>query len=116
MDFAEPLLHAEIIISSSMTLSLIFRLPLWTMKTSCSRIEVSILIEVSPLLNFLSSTLAGEVPNRSQIVSTRSGCEEPEKIFTRRMVFVGWWRSNYSLEKGIFKPVDVEGRRGPLFG
>ena len=110
MDFAEPLLHAEIMINSSMTLSLIFRLPLWTMNTSCSRIEVSILMDVSPLLNFLSSAFAGEVPNRSQMDSTRSGCEEPEKIFTLRMVIVDWWPSSSLQEKGSF---NVGDERGP---
>jgi len=41
MDLEEPPLQAEIMISSSMTESLIFSLPLCTMKTSLSRIDVS---------------------------------------------------------------------------
>ena len=84
-------------IRSSITLSLIFRLPLWTMKTSCSRIEVSILTDVSPLLNFLRSALAGEVPNRSQMASTRRGCDEPEKILTRRMMKLRTVRQSYEI-------------------
>ena len=38
------------------------------------------LTQVSPLLNCFSSALAGEVPRRSQIASTRSGWEDPENI------------------------------------
>jgi hypothetical protein len=45
IDLAEPDLQADIMISSSMTLSLILLLPLWTMKTSWFRIDVSILRE-----------------------------------------------------------------------
>lgn len=76
-------MHAEIIISISMRLSLTWSLPLWTMKTSWSLIEVSRLTDVSPLLNFFSSTLAGEDPRRSQMASVKRGWEEPEKIWTR---------------------------------
>lgn len=43
------------------------------------------LTEVSPLLNFLSSHSAGLVPSRSQIASTRDGCEDPEKILIWRI-------------------------------
>ncbi len=81
IDLADPLLQADIMMSISMTLSLTLLLPLWTMKTSWSRIEVSMLTEVSPLLNFLSSAFAGDVPRRSQMASTKSGWEDPEKIF-----------------------------------
>ena len=56
------------------------------MKTSWSRIEVLMLTEVSPLLNFDSSLLAGEVPSRSQMASVRRGCELPENIFTFLMM------------------------------
>ena len=73
IDFAEPPLQAEIMIKSSMTESLILLLPLWTMKTSWFLIDVLILTEVSPLLNFVSLQLAGDVPNRSQMASTRTG-------------------------------------------
>ena len=45
--------------------------------------EVSRLTDVSPLLNFFSSTLAGEDPRRSQMASVKRGWEEPEKIWTR---------------------------------
>lgn len=86
IDFAELPLQAEIMIKSSITLSLILLLPLCTMQISWSRIEVSILTDVSPLLNFLSSHLAGLNPSRSQIASARTGWEDPEKIFTRRIV------------------------------
>lgn len=41
--------------------------------------------DVSPLLNFLSSHSAGLVPSRSQIASTRDGCEDPEKILIWRI-------------------------------
>lgn len=40
---------------------------------------------VSPLANFPRSAGAGEVPNRSQMVSVRAGWEFPEKICTPRM-------------------------------
>jgi len=50
---------------------------------------VLILTKVSPLLNFLSSHSAGEVPRRSQMASTSNGWELPEKILTRRMVSAG---------------------------
>lgn len=43
------------------------------------------LTDVSPLLNFLSSHSAGLVPSRSQIASTRDGCEDPEKILIWRI-------------------------------
>lgn len=76
-------MHAEIMMSISIRLSLTWSLPLWTMKTSWSLIEVSRLTDVSPLLNFFSSTLAGEVPRRSQMASVKRGWEEPEKIWTR---------------------------------
>ena len=82
-------MHAEIIISISMRLSLTWSLPLWTMKTSWSLIEVSRLTDVSPLLNFFSSTLAGEQPRRSQMASVKRGWEEPEKIWTR-LIMVGF--------------------------
>lgn len=102
MERAEPPLQAEIMMSISMTLSLIWSLPLWTMKTSWSRTEVScyhvsqratclrardILIstDVSPLLNFFSSTCERFWPRRSQIASTRKGCEDPEKMHVCRM-------------------------------
>ena len=51
--------------------------------------EVSRLTEVSPLLNFFNSTLAGEVPRRSQIASVKRGWEDPEKIWTRLMMKSG---------------------------
>lgn len=47
--------------------------------------EVPILTDVSPLLNFLSSHSAGLVPSRSQIASTRDGCEDPAKILIWRI-------------------------------
>ena len=76
-------MHAEIMMSISIRLSLTWSLPLWTMKTSWFLIEVSRLTEVSPLLNFFNSTLAGEDPRRSQMASVKRGWEEPEKIWTR---------------------------------
>ncbi len=85
MNLADPLLQADIMMSISMTLSLTLSLPLWTIKTSWSRIEVSMLTEVSPLLNFFSSAFAGDVPRRSHTASTRSGCEDPENIFAPLM-------------------------------
>lgn len=68
-----------------MTLSLTLLLPLWTIKTSWSRMEVLMPTDVSPLLNLLSSHSAGLVPRRSQIASTRDGCEDPEKILIWRI-------------------------------
>ena len=79
-------MHAEIMMSISMRLSLTCSLPLWTIKTSWSLIEVSRLTEFSPLLNFVNSTLAGEVPSRSQMASVKRGWEEPEKTLTRLMM------------------------------
>lgn len=97
IDFALPPLHALIIMRSSMTLSLTLLLPLCTMKTSWPRIEVLILTEVSPLLNFLSSQFARLVERRSQMASTRTGCEDPEKILTCRMIepkrLIGVWKT-----------------------
>jgi len=46
--FAEPPLQAEIIIKSSMMVSLILGLPDWTTKTSFSRTLFRILTLVSP--------------------------------------------------------------------
>ena len=118
MDRAEPPLQAEIMIKSSMTLSLILEdqlnpaarpeathlpLPLWTIKTSWSRTDVSgrgsagkvlycvrydLLIStlVSPLLNLRSSTLSGCLPSLAQMDSTSFGCEDPEKMHVCRMV------------------------------
>ena len=43
------------------------------------------LTEVSPLLNLLRSHAAGDVPSRSHMDPTSTGCEEPEKILTRRI-------------------------------
>lgn len=65
------------------------------MKTSWSLIEVSRLTDVSPLLNFFSSTLAGEDPRRSQMASVKRGWEEPEKIWTRLIVDVFYIFQNY---------------------
>lgn len=87
IDLAEPPLQADIMISSSITLSLILELPLCTMKTSWFRTETPILTLVSPLLNLRSSHLAGSVPRRSQMASVRVGCELPEKIWTPRIVW-----------------------------
>ena len=78
-------------------LSLIFLLPLWTMKTSWSRIDVLILTLVSPLLNFVSSQLAGCVPKRSHIASVRSGWEDPEKTLILLMVCEGTLIANTFL-------------------
>ena len=61
-------------------------LPLWTMNTSCSRTEQPMLTDVSPFENFLSSALLGLVPSRSQMASVSEGWEDPEKIWTLRMV------------------------------
>jgi hypothetical protein len=44
--------------------------------------------EVSPLLNFFSSTLEGFWPSRSHMASTSLGCEEPEKMVQPRMFAV----------------------------
>jgi hypothetical protein len=46
--FADPPLHAEIMIRSSMMVSLILGLPDWTMKTSFSRTLLRIRTLVSP--------------------------------------------------------------------
>lgn len=65
-----------------MMLSLTLSLPLCTMKTSWPLMEVFRLTHVSPLLNFLSSQVDGFVVSLSQIASTSSGWDDPEKIFT----------------------------------
>jgi hypothetical protein len=44
--------------------------------------------EVSPLLNFFSSTFDGFWPSRSHMASTSLGCEEPEKMVQRRIVAI----------------------------
>jgi hypothetical protein len=89
--------------SSSMTESLIFSLPLCTMKTSLSRIDVSvkhqrgswraigggvlrICTDVSPLANLLRAADPRLVPRRSQMPSTRAGCDEPLKTMAPRMM------------------------------
>jgi ubiquitin-protein ligase len=83
--FAEPPLHAEIKMRSSIMLSLILLLPDWTTKTSFSRILVKILTLVSPcninqphhvrqkgyteftFANCESSTAAGAMPRFEHI-------------------------------------------------
>lgn len=45
--------------------------------------------EVSPLANFFKSTLAGLLPSRSQMASTKIGCEVPEKMQAPRMMAGG---------------------------
>ena len=47
------------------------------------------LTDVSPFENLLSSALLGLVPNRSQMASVSEGWEDPEKIWTLRMVIGG---------------------------
>jgi hypothetical protein len=68
--------------------------PLCTMKTSWSRTEVLISTLVSPLANFLSSTLSGFLPSFSQMESVRTGWLRPPKTQVRRMLIVdvqGCW-------------------------
>ena len=62
---------------------------------------------VSPLLNFLSATLARFCPNRSQILSTSSGCEDPEKMHVWRMLRC-CVQSDY-LERKLVCLDDLEG-------
>ena len=61
-------------------------LPLWTMNTSCSRTEQPMLTDVSPFENFLRSALLELVPSRSQMASVSEGWEDPEKIWTLRIM------------------------------
>lgn len=113
--FAEPPLHAEIIINSSMMESLILGLPDWTTKTSFSRTLVKILTLVSPLYqspvshklhrhlllllqkltleNCVSSAFAVVMPRFSHICEVRTGHEFPAKMSVLRIVF-GWISSS----------------------
>ena len=122
MEREEPPLQAEIMMRSSMTLSLIL-LALPQLQTSthaciasnvlsaatlhhehiliadrrfCRYNQLHILVlaflldelistEVSPLLNFFSSTSDGFCPSRSHMASTSFGWEEPEKMVQPRM-------------------------------
>lgn len=59
--FAEPPLHAEIMMSSSMIVSLILGLPDWTTNTSFSRTLVKIRTLVSPWDKKPLSAGAGDV-------------------------------------------------------
>ena len=68
MDLDEPPLQAEIMMSSSMTESLILSLPLCTMKTSLSRIDVSAACE---LLATEQSTEGGPRTNLHRRLSIR---------------------------------------------
>lgn len=82
---ADPPLQAEIMMSSSMIVSLILGLPDCTTNTSFSRTLVRILTLVSPLENWVSSASAGAMPRFSQILPVRAGHELPEKIKVPRM-------------------------------
>ena len=55
--------------------------------------------DVSPLLNFLSSQVPKLVLKRSQIASTRKGWEDPEKIWTCRILM----RKKLGSEAGKFE-------------
>ena len=112
IDREEPLLQADIIMSSSMTLSLILRSQLQPLETVADiyilaapalhnenilvadgcvwrvlagafnrvRLYERISTEVSPLANLRRATFEGFWPSRSQMLSTRRGCDEPEKM------------------------------------
>ena len=93
MDLAEPPLHAAIMISSSMMLSFVLVLPLCTMNTSWSLIEVPMLTLVSPLLKLESSQLATDTPSRSQMLCVSWGWEFPAKIFTPLILLEAMWNA-----------------------
>jgi hypothetical protein len=82
---AEPPLHADIMMSSSMMVSLIWGLPDCTTKTSFSRTLVKMRTLVSPFENWDSSADAGAWPRFSQILPERAGHDEPEKMSVFRM-------------------------------
>ncbi|GMT17499.1 hypothetical protein PFISCL1PPCAC_8796 [Pristionchus fissidentatus] len=73
------ILHALIIISSSMRLSLISPAADWMMYTSSPRTDSPISTFVSLLENFFRLALLTSSCRRSQMRCVRAGCEEPEK-------------------------------------
>lgn len=106
---ADPPLHADIMMRSSMMESLILGLPDWTTNTSFSRTLVRILTLVSPfcpggqprcpapqagrrqdqeltLENCVSSASAGDIPKFSQICPVRAGQELPANMSVLRIV------------------------------
>ena len=87
--FAEPPLQAEIMMRSSMMVSLILGLPDCTTKTSFSRTLVRMRTLVSPLENWVSSASARAMPRLWHILSVMSGQELPAKIRVPRMVSGG---------------------------
>ena len=88
--FALAVLHAEIVMSSSIRLSLTRPPPLWTMKTSFSRTDSPTSTRVSPTLNLERWMFAGGMPRCVQMVSTRPGWEEPEKRTRLRTIVTAW--------------------------
>lgn len=83
---AEPPLQAEIMMSSSMMVSLILGLPDCTTKTSFSRTLVRMRTLVSPLENWVSSASAGAMPRFSHICFVRDGQLVPEKMRVPRIL------------------------------
>lgn len=83
---AEPPLQAEIMMSSSMMVSLTLGLPDCTTNTSFSRTLVRMRTLVSPLENWPSSASARAMPRLWHILSVSSGQELPAKIKVPRIV------------------------------
>lgn len=72
--FAEPPLHADIIMSNSMMESLIRGLPDWTTKTSFSRTLVNILTLVSPLhFNMVSMKTSTKAASTKTLMRNTGG-------------------------------------------
>jgi hypothetical protein len=85
--------------------------PLCTMKTSWSRTDVLISTLVSPLANFLSSTLSGFLPSFSQMASVRTGWLRPPKTQVRRMIDCRRSRFLLLVLFGVRGPSDAGVRR-----